>query len=88
VKLRFWDYDSNKKILIGCKNRRTSLGLKAVEYKQHFNCTERILTTSFPDITVQIEIPSVIINTERYFDTVYFFFKINIPITIFAISDP
>jgi hypothetical protein len=49
---------------------------------------KQILTTSFPDTIVQIEMPSVIMKTERYFDTVYFFFRISIPIIIFAISDP
>jgi len=90
VKLIFWvgDYDSNRKILIGCQDKSTNLELRAVEYKQHINCLKRILTTSFPEIIVQTEIPSVIMNTDRYFDRVYFFFKISMPIIIFAISDP
>jgi len=53
-----------------------------------FYCLKKILTTSFPEIIVQIEIPNVIMHTERYFDGVYFFFKISMPIIIFAISDP
>lgn len=37
---------------------------------------------------VQITMPREIIITETYFEMVYFFFKMMIPIIMLAISDP
>lgn len=40
------------------------------------------------DISVQITIPEVIMATERNLEMVYFFFRIKIPIIMFAMREP
>lgn len=47
-----------------------------------------ILTTLLPETIVQITMPAVIINTDKYFEKSYRRFKIMMPITIFAINEP
>jgi len=37
---------------------------------------------------VQITIPKVIMKTDKYFEKVYFFLRMMIPMIIFAIKDP
>lgn len=47
-----------------------------------------LLTTLLPEMMVQMTMPAVIINTDKYFENSYRFRKIIIPITIFAINEP
>lgn len=46
------------------------------------------LTTSVPETIVQVTIPTVIINTDKYLENSYCFFKIIIPIIMLAMSEP
>lgn len=47
-----------------------------------------VLTTSLPETIVQIIMPPVIINTDRYFEKSYRFFKMMMPMIMLAISEP
>uniref|UniRef100_A0A8W7Q278 Uncharacterized protein n=1 Tax=Anopheles coluzzii TaxID=1518534 RepID=A0A8W7Q278_ANOCL len=47
-----------------------------------------VLSTFVPDTIVHITMPSVIMPTDRYLEKSYRFFRISMPITMFAISDP